>query len=87
MEFGTRATLPYYEEIKQTDKTALDKAVLIGMGLDEGQTEDNLPELYEEYLKLVNDRLIKAGKSMADRVERFNENEEVFDLKEEDSVD
>lgn len=71
VNYGNRPTLPYYEEIKQSDRIVLDMAVLRGMGFAEEQARTLLSDLYKSYTELVNDRLTKAGKSTAKRVKQL----------------
>jgi len=66
--FGNRETLPFDQEIKQPDKISLDLAVLMGLGFDRKTAETLLPELYQSYVELVKDRLVKAGKSLAEKI-------------------
>lgn len=73
VDYGNRSTLPYHEEIKQSDKTTLNLAVLRGMGFTYEEARNLLPELYKSYIELVNDRLTKAGKSTARRVKQLQE--------------
>jgi len=42
---------------------------LRGLGFSEADAGAILDELYQEYLEVVRDRLIKAGRSLAERVE------------------
>jgi hypothetical protein len=70
LEFGNRETLPYNEEVQQSDKKALDIAVLRGIGFDAENAEKALHELHESYVELVSDRLIKAGKTIAKGTEK-----------------
>lgn len=67
--FGDRPTLDYSEEVKQEDRRRLDLAVLRGLGFSEADAGAILDEMYQEYLEVVRDRLIKAGRSLAERVE------------------
>jgi type I restriction-modification system DNA methylase subunit len=73
LEFGKRETLSYDEEIRQSDKRALDNAVLKGMGFKAEDAEKILPELYESYVEMMRDRLIKAGKMVTEKVEQSAE--------------
>ena len=68
VEFGKRETKAYDEEIKESDKQTLDTAVLRGMGFSEQEIHETLPRIYEEYIELVNDRLLKAGKNISNKL-------------------
>ncbi len=57
-----RKTLPYYEEVKQEDRKELDKAILKALGFE--NPDALLPELYASFLRLVEDRLIKADRPL-----------------------
>jgi len=73
LEFGNRETLPYDEEIRQSDKIALDNAVLRGMGFKAEDADRVLHELYESYVEMLQDRLIKAGKMVTENVDQIAE--------------
>jgi hypothetical protein len=64
LDFGDRPVLPYNEEIKQTDKIALDTAILFALGFDAETARELLSKIYTSYLELVADRVTKSGKSL-----------------------
>jgi hypothetical protein len=57
-----REPLRYYEEIKQKDRKELDMAVLTAMGFD--KPDKLLPEVYQAFIDIVEDRLIKADRPL-----------------------
>jgi len=57
-----RKPLRYYEEVKQEDRKELDIAILKALGFE--NPEALLPELYTSFLRLVEDRLIKADRPL-----------------------
>lgn len=58
----SRKPLRYHEEMKQQDRKELDKAVLVAMGFD--KPEGLLPEMYRAFIDVVEDRLVKADRSL-----------------------
>ena len=66
--FGQRETKTYSEEVKEGDRLELDGAVLQGMGFEVAYSKELLPHLYREYVELVQDRLIKAGKNISETI-------------------
>ena len=57
-----RKALKYKDEIKQIDRKELDKSVLKALGFD--KPENVLHELYEAFVEVVEDRLIKTDESI-----------------------
>jgi len=55
-----RGVKKYYEEIKMEDRRKLDSEILKSMGVD----NISLEELYNEFVELVDDRLIKADREL-----------------------
>jgi type II restriction/modification system DNA methylase subunit YeeA len=66
-EFLDREPLTYFDEVKQKDRLALDLAVLKAMGFED--YERMLPELYAAFVEVVDDRLVKAGRSVQQKTE------------------
>ena len=66
--FGQRETKIYFEEVNERDRMELDGTVLQGMGFEKAYTKELFPRLYKEYVELVQDRLIKAGKNISDTI-------------------
>jgi hypothetical protein len=60
----SREPLPYYEEVKQTDRRELDKAVLRALGFPEHELDTLVDELHKAFVWVVEDRLIKAGRPL-----------------------
>jgi len=67
-----RAAMPYYEEVKQKDRIALDKAVLETIGLQDIEVE----QLYSAFLEAVDDRLIKADRPLQRKLETTDQTSE-----------
>lgn len=65
----------YYEEIKKSDKIKLDLAILGEIGFDEKTSKLILAEIYLGFIELVNNRLIKAGKSVSKKVNEIMDKE------------
>jgi type II restriction/modification system DNA methylase subunit YeeA len=60
-KFLNRKPLIYFDEVKQKDRRALDIAVLQALGFE--NHEQMLPGLYAAFIEVVEDRLVKAGRS------------------------
>jgi hypothetical protein len=60
----SREPLPYYEEVKQTDRRELDRAVLRALGFPEHELDALVDELHKAFVWVVEDRLIKAGRPL-----------------------
>ena len=84
IEFGKRVTKIYLEEVKEVDRRALDKELLLSFGFGSEETETVLKSLYAEYLELVNDRLIKAEHGTANRVLESESEKLIEDMQNED---
>ena len=63
-----RSVKRYFEEIKMEDRRELDKFIITSLGIKDSQ----LDELYDEFVNLVNDRLIKADRGLKSQ-ENMNE--------------
>jgi len=59
-----RTPLPYYDEVKQSDRRELDKAVLRALGFPEHELDALVDELHKAFVWVVEDRLIKAGRPL-----------------------
>jgi hypothetical protein len=68
----SREPLPYYEEVKQTDRRELDKAVLRALGFPEHELDALVDELHKAFVWVVEDRLIKAGRPLQGLEEEEN---------------
>jgi len=55
-----RRPLKYNEEVGQQDRRELDRAVLLALGFPKEKVEQLLNDLYQAFLEVVEDRLIKA---------------------------
>lgn len=84
VEFGKRVTKVYINEAEEADRKALDKEVLLNLGFNSEEAETILPSLYTEYLELVNDRLIKAGRGNANRVLESDNEKLIEDMQNEE---
>jgi hypothetical protein len=60
--FLNRDSLIYFDEVKQSDRNALDATVLKAMGF--GDHAQILSRLYSAFVEVVDDRLVKAGRSV-----------------------
>jgi len=60
-----REALHYLEEVRQEDRKQLDTAILRAMGFD--KPEELLPELYQAFVELVDDRIIKGKGEASNR--------------------
>jgi hypothetical protein len=56
--------LPYYDEVKESDRRELDKAVLRALGFPEHELDALVDELHKAFVWVVEDRLIKAGRPL-----------------------
>jgi hypothetical protein len=63
-ELLKRTPLPYYDEVKQSDRRELDKAVLRALGFPEHELDALVGELHKAFVWVVEDRLIKAGRPL-----------------------
>ncbi len=59
-----RKPLPYYEEIKQSDRRALDRMILDALGFPKNELDRLVDELHRAFVEVVEDRLIKAGRPL-----------------------
>jgi len=64
-----RKVKKYFEEVKMEDRRKLDKEILKRMGLE----DISLDEFYNEFIELVDDRLVKADRPLKRGEEVVNE--------------
>ncbi|MEM4323878.1 MAG: DNA methyltransferase [Candidatus Nitrosocaldaceae archaeon] len=73
----------YYEEIKEQDRRELDRAVLVALGYPQDNIDTLLERLYNAFIFVVEDRLIKADRPLKREEEEGEEEGEEWIDKEE----
>ncbi|MEM2967413.1 MAG: hypothetical protein QW269_02395, partial [Candidatus Caldarchaeum sp.] len=60
----SRNPFPYHQEVKESDRRELDRAVLKALGFNEHELDKLVDELHRAFVDVVEDRLIKAGRPL-----------------------
>jgi len=69
----SRHPLRFDEEVRQSDRRELDKAVLRALGFGEPELDELVDELHKAFVEVVEDRLIKAGRPLREEEQELEE--------------